>query len=472
MASNRGPITFEIGEDGAPVERRGSGGLVTALSDVFLRDDITWISSAMSDADTGAARAGRELMVEPGLRARFVLIPADRYESYYNKIANQMLWFAHHCLWDIARSPIFDDHTAQDWQAFVDVNRAFAQSLAQEANDPVFLIQDYHLCLVPEMLRELRPEAKIVHFSHTPFAAPMYLRVLPVEMRASIVRGMAGADVIGFQSRAWGENFLLSAQGLSDVHVDQRRGRLALGGRKAYVRTFPVSVNAASLRETAARPELKAIAKEIAGSRGGRSLLLRVDRLEPSKNILRGFLAFELFLNRHPSWRRRVTFMALLSPSREELDEYQTYAEECLAQAKRINMEFATDDWEPIDVRVQEDYEYAVAAYANYDALIVNPVYDGMNLVAMEGPLVNRRQGVLILSRNAGAYSRLGKHALPVNPFDLYETAEAIREALEMPPEERARRGRGLSRSVQAHTPATWLTDQLEALDRVRAPIA
>jgi trehalose 6-phosphate synthase len=200
-------------------------------------------------------------------------------------------------------------------------------------------------------------------------------------------------------------------------------------------------------------------------------MLLRVDRLEPSKNILRGFLAFELFLSRYPAWQGRVKFLVLLSPSREDLDEYRTYGEECLAQAKRINGEFGDDTWEPIDVRVQEDYEYAVAAYSNYDALIVNPVYDGMNLVAMEGPLVNRRQGVLILSRNAGAYGRLGKHALPVNPFDLSETADAILQALEMPPDERARRARGLSRSVQAHTPATWLTDQLEAVDAVRPPM-
>jgi trehalose 6-phosphate synthase len=471
VASNRGPISFDVGEDGELIERRGSGGLVTALSDVFLRDDITWISSAMTDADVGVAQEGRELMVEPGLRARFVLIPEERYGAYYNRIANQILWFAHHCLWDIARSPRFDDDTKHDWRAFVDVNRAFAQTLDQEEDEPVFLVQDYHLCLVPEMLRDLRPDAKIVHFSHTPFAAPMYLRVLPVEMRTAIVRGMAGADIIGFQSRAWGENFLLSAQGLAGVHVDQRRGRVDLDGRRAFVRTFPVAVNAGSLRGTAARPDLKATAKEIASWRGDRSMLLRVDRLEPSKNILRGFLAFELFLSRYPAWQGRVKFLVLLSPSREDLDEYRTYGEECLAQAKRINGEFGDDTWEPIDVRVQEDYEYAVAAYSNYDALIVNPVYDGMNLVAMEGPLVNRRQGVLILSRNAGAYGRLGKHALPVNPFDLSETADAILQALEMPPDERARRARGLSRSVQAHTPATWLTDQLEAVDAVRPPM-
>ncbi len=198
--------------------------------------------------------------------------------------------------------------------------------------------------------------------------------------------------------------------------------------------------------------------------------MLRVDRLEPSKNILRGFLSYELFLRRNRSWRGKVKFLCLFSPSREDVPEYQTYAEECLGEAERINQELGTKTWRPIEVKVQEDYGYAVAAYGLYDVLFVNPTYDGMNLVAMEGPLVNRRDGVLVLSRNAGAIVRLGKHALGVNPFDLAETAGAIRDALEMPTDERQRRARGLSRSIQAHTPPTWLASQLEAVDNVRPP--
>jgi len=287
-------------------------------------------------------------------------------------------------------------------------------------------------------------------------------------MRGNLLRGMAGADVVGFQSRTWAENFLLSCRGLSGIRVDLRRGQVSDDQHQAVVRTFPVAVDAASIRATAGEPGVRDTRKEIEREKGDRALLLRVDRLEPSKNILRGFLAYELFLRRHPEWRGRVRFLALLSPSREDLLEYQSYGEECLAEVKRINADFGEDVWEPIDVRVQEDYAYAVAAYGAYDALLVNPVYDGMNLVAMEGPLVNRRRGALILSRNAGAFGRLGRHALAINPFDLSETAEAIRQALEMPNDERTRRARGLSRSVQAHTPARWLTEQLVAVDEIR----
>jgi len=199
-------------------------------------------------------------------------------------------------------------------------------------------------------------------------------------------------------------------------------------------------------------------------------MILRVDRLEPSKNILRGFLGYEHFLQQNPAWHGRVQLLCLFSPSREDVVEYQSYGEECLAAAERLNATLGTKGWQPVTVKVQEDYGYAVAAYDLYDVLLVNPTYDGMNLVAMEGPLVNRRDGVLVLSRNAGAHARLARHVLGINPFDLTETAAALREALEMPSEERARRARGLSRTIQAHTPPTWLASQLEAVDQVRPP--
>lgn len=470
VASNRGPVSFDRASSGRLSPRRGSGGLVTALSGVFFRDDAVWVAAAMTDGDRSVALKGRAFAPDSNQRVRYVVVPPERYEGYYNEIANRILWFVHHNLWDIPRSPMFDDATQVAWQAFVETNRQFAHALADEADrDPVYLIQDYHLCLVPGMLRELVPDAKIVHFSHTPFAGATYLRVLPVGMREGIVRGMAGADVIGFQSRQWAENYMLSARGVPGLRM-LRGGRIELDGRPSAVRAFPVAVNAQPLRDTAATEDAAQVRRELDRWKGGSALMLRVDRLEPSKNILRGFLSYELFLRRNPQWHGRVQFLCLFSPSREDVPEYQLYAEECLGEADRINKEFASDIWAPVEVKVQEDYRYAVGAYGIYDVLMVNPSYDGMNLVAMEGPLVNRCNGALVLSRNAGAYGRLGKHALGVNPFDLAETAEAIRAALEMPLDERTRRARGLSRSVLAHTPPTWLAEQLEAVDQVRPP--
>ncbi|CAN5800987.1 trehalose-6-phosphate synthase [soil metagenome] len=470
VASNRGPVSFDRDDRGRLSPRRGTGGLVTALSGVFYRDDTAWVSAAMTDGDRSVALKGRAVTSDSSQRMRYVVIPPARYDGFYNAVSNRILWMVHHNLWDIPRSPMFDDATQEAWHDFVEANRAFADALAQESdNDPVYLIQDYHLCLVPGMLRELLPEAKIVHFSHTPFAGATYLRVLPVTMRTALLRGMAGADVLGFQSKGWAENYLLSARSLPELRV-LRGGRLEIDGRIAAVRPFPVAVSAEPLRETANRPEADDVRAELREWAGDARIILRVDRLEPSKNILRGFLAYELFLRRNPGWAGSVRFLCLFNPSREDVPEYQNYGEECLAEAERINDELGTPTWKPIDVRVQEDYAFAVAAYDLYDVLLVNPTYDCMNLVAMEGPLVNRRDGVLVLSRNAGAFSRLGRQSLGVNPFDLAETAEALRDALEMPDEERARRARGLSRTVQAHTPANWLADQLEAVDVVRPP--
>jgi trehalose 6-phosphate synthase len=470
VASNRGPVSFERDEQGKLVSRRGSGGLVTVLAGVLERDDATWVASAVTEGDREIALRGRKLE-GAAQRVRYVHIPEERFDGYYNGIANGILWFAHHYLWDIPRTPSFGEGTEHDWADYVEANRAFARALATESkDDPVYLIQDYHLTLVPQMLRELVPEARILHFSHTPFAGRTYLRTLPVDMRQTMLRGMLGADVVGFQGRHWVENFLLSARELEDVHVDIRAHRAEVDGREVQVRGFPVAVGAQEIRQAAATDRAQRLRTQVGKIRGDRKLLLRVDRLEPSKNILRGFLGFELFLQKHPEWRGRVVFLALLSPSREEVPAYRDYGADCRATADRINAAFGKDDWTPVVLKRQEDYVYAVAAYAEYDAMLVNPVHDGMNLVAMEGPIVNMRGGALILSRNAGAFGRLGRHAVAINPFDLSETAEAILEALEMPDEERTRRARGLQRSSLAHTPATWLASQLRAIDDVRPP--
>ncbi|MEA2580282.1 MAG: trehalose 6-phosphate synthase [Actinomycetota bacterium] len=472
VASNRGPVSFERDEHGKLVPRRGIGGLVTALSGVLFRD-ATWVASAITDGDREIAKRGRAASAGAGQRVRFVQIDHETYDGYYNQISNQILWFAHHYLFDVARTPRFGDDTVQAWERFVEVNQAFADVLAREADrHPVYLIQDYHLALVPAMLRERVPDARIIHFSHTPIAGPSYMRILPARMREAVIRGMCGADLLGFQSPIWAENFALNVRSTPGLRIDLRTLRARDDARTIPIRSFPVAVPGHVIRETAARPDVVEAAQEIEDWRGEPALLLRVDRLEPSKNIIRGFLAFELFLKQHPEWVGRVKFLSLLSPSREEMQDYQRYGEEALAEAERINKAFGTAKWKPIDVRVQEDFHFAVAAYTRYDVLLVNPVYDGMNLVCMEGPLVNERQGVLALSVNAGAYTRVGRHALGLNPFDIQETADAIRQGLEMPAEERARRARGLTRSILAHSPETWLLSQLDELDLVRPPAA
>jgi len=477
VASNRGPVTFERDEEGGLAPRRGSGGLVTALIGALQASRGLWVAAAMSDCDRELASSsgGGGIDMEAygaTYRLRYLDIPPDTYDAYYNRISNGILWFVHHYLWDTVRSPSFGEDIGRAWAEYVQVNRLFAEALAEEGDrhpsPPAYLVQDYHLSLVPRFLRELRPEALIAHFSHTSIAGATYLRTLPGSIREGILRGMLGADVLGFHSQMWADSFLASARLLSGVRADLARSRIVTEGREVLVRIHPISVDARPMRETAATPEVRELRRRLNRWRGNTRLILRVDRLELTKNIARGFKAYDLFLRRHPSWRGRVRFLALLSPSRMDLPEYRTYTEECLDEADRVNRELGDEQWQPIEIRVKDDYAGALAAYGLYDVLFVNPVYDGMNLVAMEGPLLNRRHGVLVLSRNAGAYWRLGRYALAVNPFDLGEMADALAQALEMPADERARRARGLSRLVLSNPPERWVRGQLEDLERMR----
>jgi len=475
VASNRGPITFERDEDGELSARRGAGGLVSALSGALTEAEGVWVAAAMSEGDRMMVETtGRIDHTQDGVsyRLRYLDLPASIYDGYYNGISNGVLWFAHHYLWDTVRSPSFGRGVDEAWDGYVEVNSRFATALAEEGErlggDVAYLVQDYHLALVPRLLRDLVPDAMIAHFSHTSIAGPTYFRMLPSRIRDAILRGMLGADVLGFHAPAWSENFLLSARQLPGTRVDLARSRVATEGREVVVRIHPISVDASAMRETAATAEVGELRHALNAWRGNARLILRVDRLELTKNIVRGFQAYELLLRKNPSWLGRVRFLALLSPSRMEIPEYRQYTDACLAEAERINGELGREGWEPIELRLKDDYLGAVAAYGLYDVLLVNPVIDGMNLVAMEGPLLNRRRGVLVLSRNAGAYGRLGRYALPVNPFDLGEMADALERGLDMPMDERTRRSRGLSRLVLANPPSRWVGGQLEDLQRAR----
>jgi trehalose 6-phosphate synthase len=472
VASNRGPVTFVRDGDGAVTARRGAGGLVTALSGALSAAGGRWIASALTEDDRRASEAGR-FEVETGgaaYRLRYLSFDPETFDRYYNGWTNRVLWFLHHYLWDTPRTPQFGADTAENWEAFVDVNRAFATAMAEEGDalggSPVYLVQDYHLSLVPAMLKELRGEARIAHFSHIPFAGPSYLRILPERYRSALLAGLLGADVVGFHAPEWAERFLLSCRLLHGARVDLRRRVVHWSGRDVRVRVYPIGLDVPALEEEAARLEVREAERGIAAWLGDAKLLLRVDRAELTKNVLRGFLAFDRFLEHNAEWRRRVRFLALLNPSREGLPEYRAYVRECEEAADAVNRRWGGAGWQPIDARVRDEYAETLASYRLYDALLVNPTLDGMNLVAKEGPMLNRHDGVVILSETAGAFQELGKWVLPVDPFDLDKTASAIAAALQMPADERAARSRRLRAAVRHNPPERWVQAQLRDLER------
>jgi len=451
LVSNRGPLSFRM-VDGRPVQTASGGGLAGSLQPLVEGTGATWVASTLSDADRAAVAEG--LMRAPGLRIELVEPEPQVYNLAYNVVSNATLWFCHHHLFDSARRPRTDRRWMEAWDAYRTYNVAMAERVADVAPPGGrVLVQDYHLALMAPALRALRPDLRTAHFTHTPFADPSVLRMLPTAVGSELLASMAEFGACGFHSQRWAAAF---------------RAGLELAGRAGdipHTYVSPLSSDAGRLAASAAEPSVGAALTRIEDSVGGpdRKVVVRVDRMELSKNLLRGFWAFEELLTRDPSLRGRVVFVALAYPTRQGLAEYLAYQDEVESTVARINEQWATPDWTPVVLEVEDDYPRSLAALTRYDVLLVNPVRDGLNLVAMEGPLLNTRGGVLALSREAGAFDRLAGGALEVNPFDVTGTADVLARALALDPDERAARAASLRAAVLARRPADWLADQLAA---------
>ncbi|MFF3740027.1 trehalose-6-phosphate synthase [Streptomyces sp. NPDC002566] len=458
VASNRGPVSYTVREDGSLQTKRGGGGLVSGLSAIGPETGALWVCSALSDDDREAVRRG---VGEDGVR--MLDIPADVHADAYNGIANSVLWFVHHLLYQTPLEPVFDSGFRRQWASYETYNRAFAEALAEEAAPgAAVLVQDYHLCLVPGMLRELRPDLRIGHFSHTPWAPVDYFGLLPADVRRQLLRGMLGADRLGFLTRRWADAFTACcdefAGGLDGTEI----GVHGLGADADFLR--------ARSHEPDVDERMAALREEIgtAPDGGARRTIVRVDRTELSKNIVRGLLAYRQLLDDHPEWRERVVHVAFAYPSRQDLAVYRDYTAEVQRVAREINESYGTPGWTPVVLHVKDDFARSLAAYRLADVALVNPIRDGMNLVAKEVPVVSDEGCVLVLSREAGAYAELGDDAIVVNPYDVLETARALHEALTTPPQERAEHTKRLTAAATALPPAQWFLDQLQALRNVQ----
>ncbi len=448
VVSNRGPLSFRFDDEGRPVDAGSAGGLAGTLHGMFEGSGATWVSCAINDADRAASAEG--LMTEKGLRLVMLQPDPEIYQMAYNVVSNSTLWFAHHHLFDSPRRPRIDRHFAEAWDAYREVNRQFADAISGAAAErAVVLVQDYHLTLVPEMLARLRPDLSVVHFSHTPFADPNILRALPTTTAREMLEGMSAATSCGFHSRRWEASFLACC---TDAGV-----------KPPATFVSPLAPDAAHLAERVSAPGVTGAAERLKGLVGDCRTIVKVDRVEPSKNLLRGFWAFDELLRTRPHWRGRVVQLALSYSSRQELPEYLAYGTEVELAARRVNETWGTGDWTPVLLEIADDQDRSLAALTLYDVLLVNPLRDGMNLVAKEGPIVNRVDGALALSTEAGAYDELSGPAIGLNPFDVSETASAIATGLEMPAAERSARAFELRRLSTSRRPTDWLDDQLAA---------
>ncbi|MEU9011165.1 trehalose-6-phosphate synthase [Streptomyces sp. NPDC048479] len=458
VASNRGPVSYTLREDGSLDAKRGGGGLVSGLSAIGSEADALWVCAALGDGDREAVRRG---VGEAGV-LMLDIDPAVHSDAY-NGIANSVLWFVHHLLYQTPVEPVFDDEFRRQWASYETYNRAFADALAaQAAPGAAVLVQDYHLALVPGMLRELRPDLRIGHFSHTPWAPVDYFRMLPDDIAEQLLRGLLGADRTCFLTRRWADAFTACCTDLlgADSLTGTRIGVHGLGADADF------------LRERAHRPDvaerLVALREEIGGTPSApRKTIVRVDRTELSKNIVRGLLAYRQLLESRPEWRERVVHVAFAYPSRQDLAVYRDYTAAVQRLADEINSGYGTPTWTPVVLHVKDDFARSLAAYRLADVALVNPIRDGMNLVAKEIPVVSDNGCALVLSREAGAYEELGEDAVVVNPYDVTGTTEALHEALTMPDNERAGRTKRLAAAATALPPQKWFLDQLQALREI-----
>jgi trehalose 6-phosphate synthase len=470
VASNRGPVSFTVSEDGTLSMRRGGGGLVSGLSEVAKDLNMLWVCAALSDGDRGAVRlapGGR--LDHAGYDAgalRMLDIPPTTFQRAYNAVANSTLWFVNHLLYDTPNTPHFDTRFRREWESYRDYNAAFALALAEEAgHEARVMVQDYHLTLTPAMLRGERPDLRIAHFSHTPWAPPEYFSLLPDDVAAEVVSGVLGADHAGFLAQRWAAAFMDCCETVLGAEVDRVRRTVTYEGRVTRIGVHGLGVDGAALRARAAEPDVESHMAALRHQVGDRRLIVRIDRTELSKNIVRGLAAYREFLADHPEWHGKVVHLAFAYPSRHDLPEYREYTAAVQRCAKEIADEYATEDWDPLILNVNDDYPRSLAAYRLADVLLVNPIRDGMNLVAKEGPILSPRCA-LVLSREAGAAAELGTDALLVNPYDVCGTAAALHRALVMPEQERLRRGNRLRAAATALPPQKWFAEQLSALDR------
>jgi trehalose 6-phosphate synthase len=479
IVSNRGPVTFSRSESGERGYSRGAGGLVTALSAVSRsRGDAVWVSSVISEEDVRVAKESLHAPYEvEDFKVVLVEHEEEAYDLMYNHLANPLLWFVQHGLYDLPYAPEFDEDTKKAWEeGYVRVNRNFTEAVARvlEASEQgvsAILVHDYHLYMVPLLLRERFRESEagdafVSLFVHIPWPEYEGWRVLPRYIREGVLRGLLGADVLAFHTRRYARNFVRTAREVLEVEADEEEGVIHYEGREVWARVYPISIDPNEFRELAQSEEVleeEEFVKKLPGK-----LLLRVDRMDLSKNVVRGFEAYGRMLERHPQMQGEVTFLAQLQPSRGDIPEYASYAEAIQKAVEEVNEKHGTSSWEPIRFAMEDNFPRSVAAYKNYDALLVNAVRDGMNLVAKEAAVVNERDGVLVLSEGAGAHEELGEHAVTVNPFDVDEQAEALYQALTMPEEERTRHAEALRRAVEENTIEEWVEAQMEDIAAYR----
>jgi trehalose 6-phosphate synthase len=475
VASNRGPVEFYI-KNGKTEMKRGGGGLVSTLLPFMTRVKGTWVASAMTEGDVKVARKHKKCMVpipedNPDFCVSFVVVDPEIYKDYYSVISNPLIWFIQHYMWNTPYMPEIDDKIHKAWHdSYVYVNQKFAERIIEEAKlsekKPLIMLQDYHLYTCPRYIRKKLDDVFLNHFIHIPWPQSEYFGILPEYMQEAIINGLLSNDIVGFHLKKYARNFLYTCEPYVDK-VDYEKSLIWHEGRVIHIKNYPISVDDKKLLENAKSSEVIKKEKQIQEIKGDTFLIYRTDRADLSKNIIRGFKAYELFLEKHPEFHGKVKFLSTGMPTRQQITAYREYKEETDEVINAINQRFSKNGWKPIEQVFKADYGLVTAAFKHYDCLLVNPMVDGMNIVAKEGPVVNENNGVLIMSNGAGSYEELKDYAIVVNAYDITQTADAMFRAICMSHEERERLIKGLKESVRERNVYVWMQEQFNDIRKL-----
>ena len=477
LVSNRGPVEHQMSGDGRPEARRGSGSVVTAFNSLAQKFEFTWVASAMGEGDRVVSENGQGPHIKsslPGheINLRYVVTPRRVYHKYYNILCNPLLWFLQHYMWNPPYNPNVDAAVHDAWESgYIPVNQAFANAVISEAQAleqaPIVIGHDYHLYLMPEFVRKEVPEAVIQHFVHIPWPTPQYWHMIPDYIIRRICESLCTTDLLGFQTIGDVRCFLDTVEEfVPDVTVDRTSHTVARHGRTTSVKVYPISINVEEVQRIANTPRALDYENRLSADTGDVTIV-RIDRAEPNKNIVRGFRAYELMLTRYPELKGKVKFLAFLVPSRTHIRQYQRYMDEIQQVIQQINNNHGTDDWQPIVPFIENNYTQAIAGMKLYDVLLVNTIIEGMNLVAKEGPVVNNRDGVLVLSHSSGVYQQLSDGAISVSPTDIEGTMEALHQAITMSAEDRKARAARMLNSVCREDINHWLYQQMNDISGI-----
>jgi trehalose 6-phosphate synthase len=478
IVSNRGPVEYVVSQEKTLKHRRGSGGVVTALLGAVRQMEATWVALAMTEGDRLALQQAHDgLLPSPlpdsSLQLRYVALPKTVYRKYYDTMSNRVLWFLQHYLLDQQEGSLSPEQMQDAWEnGYCKANQALADAVCAElehdSKPGVVLLQDYHLYLTSAMIRQRNCNRSVIlqQFVHIPWPEVRYWQTsLPTNITQAIYTGLLGNDIIGFQTRRDAQNFLEGVPAvLPDAEIDRDKRIILHNNHRTLVRDYPISISVSEERRLVRSAAGKRAAQQIQPLLGEQTIM-RVDRIEPTKNIVQGFQAYKQLLEQHPELQKNVRFLAFLVPSRQSIPLYRRYSKDVQAAIDDINQQFSRDGWTPISTFVQNDRTQALAALQFYDALLVNPLIDGMNLVAKEGPIVNRRNGVLVLSRTSGAFQQLEPACLPISPADTRETAEALFQALTLSSEERRTKADLARQEVEHNDLQAWIAQQVHDIN-------